>query len=95
VLEGESFTRRIPAVSLGRFGVITGVIEKSEKFREKFTGKITSEKERITSFPIVTANEVSIGGLSPSPVFSQMDVNVVGSGLRFMVRVLEQNGEEE
>ena len=59
VLEGERYTRRQPAVSLSRYGMITSVVASNDQFREKFPSRIYNNEERLMGFPIMDGDSMN------------------------------------
>lgn len=53
VLEGQTFSRRVSAHKMARFGAITNVVRENESFKERFPARIYSPENRLTDHPIL------------------------------------------
>jgi len=76
VLEGQTFTRRVSAYRMARFGAITDVVRENESFKERFPAKIYSSESRLTDHPILDG----MGQITyaPAPPFATVDTTGVG-----------------
>ena len=83
-LEGQNFTRRIKATQMARFGAITAITVENEKHQERFPARITSNEERLTSHPILSAKGQIVR--APNPSFAPIDTSAVSGPIRFGVR---------
>jgi hypothetical protein len=71
VMEGQNITRRVPAQQLAKWGSITGVISKRDKFKERFPLKIRNAEPRLTWSQIQEYDQFVVG--SPDPTAAGMD----------------------
>ena len=53
VFEGATFSRRVDATKMARFGVISSVVQRNESYKERFPAKVWDNEERFTSHPIM------------------------------------------
>jgi len=53
ILEGATFSRRVDATKMARFGVISSVVQKNESYKERFPAKVWDKDEKLTSYPIM------------------------------------------
>jgi len=75
VMEGQTVTRRTPARQLAKWGAITSLLRKRDKFKERFPLQIRDSKPRLSYSRIMEAEDTNIK--SPSPFVSDID----GSGM--------------
>lgn len=53
VLEGVTFSRRVSATKMARFGVITSIVQRNESYKERFPARVWSNEEKLTSYQIM------------------------------------------
>ena len=71
VMEGQNITRRVPAQQLAKWGSITGIIAKRDKFKERFPLKIRNAEPRLTWSQIQEYDQFVVG--SPDPTAVDLD----------------------
>lgn len=71
VFEGGTFSRRVDATKMARFGVISSVVQRNESYKERFPAKVWDNEERFTSYPIMdgegqltAANPVALANIT-------------------------------
>jgi len=53
VLEGITFSRRVDAMKMARFGVISSIVQRNESYKERFPAKVWDNEEKYTSYQIM------------------------------------------
>ena len=71
VLEAVTFSRRVDATKMARFGVITSIVQRNDSYKERFPAKVWDNQERLTSHQIMdgegqltAANPVAIPSIT-------------------------------
>jgi len=84
VLEGQNITRRVPARQLAKWGAITSILTKRDKFKERFPLKIRDAKARLTWDDIQSFDRFVVG--SPDPQAANINsTGATGTAGRFDV----------
>jgi len=88
VIEGQNITRRVPAKQLAKWGSITSVLTKRDKFKERFPLKIRDAQARLTWEQIQEFSNFVVG--SPNPTAGIVDPSgTTGHACRFDVEAVE------
>ena len=74
-MEGQNVTRRVPAQQLAKWGSITSLLVKRDKFKERFPLKIRDDQPRLTWDQIQDFSNFVVG--SPDPTAA--GINAAGS----------------
>lgn len=71
IMEGQNITRRVSAQQLAKWGSITGIIAKRDKFKERFPIKIRNAEPRLTWSQLQERDGFVVG--SPDPTAAGLD----------------------
>jgi len=84
VMEGQNITRRVPARQLAKWGSITGILAKRDKFKERFPLTIRDANPRLTWNQIQEFDKFVAG--APKPTAAEIDsTGAPGTAGRFDV----------
>lgn len=65
VMDGQNITRRVPVQQLAKWGAITSILSKRDKFKERFPLKIRDDQARVTWTQMHEFQDFVVG--SPDP----------------------------